>query len=233
MSVRAVTFDCAQTLIGVDWRPAVMAVECAHDAGLAFDHIVAAEAYDRLLRSCWPEFRELNLSRDEETVNAFWLRLTLEWAEICGLPSTKVAEIVARSEEKLFGTASTVFALYDDVVPCLEHLRSAGLKLGVISNWDISLHKTLRSFGLYEYFDTVVASMEEGMEKPDPMLFRIALERLGVEPSETVHVGDNPLDDLSGAKSAGIRCYVIDRANPSTASVYISSLLELPARLGM
>ena len=96
MTVEAVTFDCAQTLIGVDWRPAVMAVECAHEAGLVFDHIAAAQSYDRLLRSTWPEFRELNQSRNEEVVNAFWLRLTLKWAEASGLPSTKVAEIIGR-----------------------------------------------------------------------------------------------------------------------------------------
>jgi putative hydrolase of the HAD superfamily len=233
VSVRAVTFDCAQTLVAVDWRPAVLAVECAHEVGLIFDHIAAAEAYDRLLRARWPAFRELNLTRDEKVVDAFWRRLTLDWSEACGLPTVKVADIVAVSEERLFGSASTVFTLFDDVVPCLERLKKAGLRLGVVSNWDISLHKTLRAFGLSPYFDVVVASMEEGVEKPDPRIFAIALERMGVDPSETVHVGDNPLDDLSGARGAGIKGYVIDRANPMTANVYLSTLLDLPERLGL
>lgn len=232
-TLKAVTFDCAQTLIAVDWRPAVLAVECAIGIGLKFNESEAAQAYDNLLRSRWTEFQDLNLLRNEEETDAFWHRMSLDWAEACGFPSTKVAEIVALAEEKLFGQDSAVFSVFSDVVPTLKTLKSRGLKLAVVSNWDISLHKTLRIFGLSEYFDVVVASMEEGFEKPDPRLFRVALDKLGVEPHEAVHVGDNPLDDLKGAKSVGMKAFVIDRGPHSAANIYLSSLTELPEKLGL
>lgn len=232
-TTKVVTFDCAQTLIAVDWRPAALAVECAIAVGLNFNEQEAGPVYDKLLRSRWAEFQELNLQRDERETDAFWHRLSLDWAEAYGLPATRVADMVALAEERLFGDQSTVFSLFDDVVPCLEALKAAGIRLGVVSNWDISLHKTLRVFGLYDYFEAVVASMEEGIEKPDQRLFQIALDRLGAQPHESVHVGDNPLDDLKGAKSAGMRAYVIDRGQHAPGNVYLSSLSELPGRLGL
>lgn len=225
---RFVTFDCAQTLVDVDWRPAALAVACATDLGLKFDVIAAGEAYDRLLRTRWTEFRELNLERDEKLTDEFWHRLSLDWCEACGLPSARVADLVARAEERLYGPQSEVFRVYPDVVPCLEALRRAGIRLGVISNWDISLHRTLRSLGLTTYFDVVIASLEEGVEKPEAQLFQIALERLGARPEETLHVGDNPIDDLLGAQRVGIRCRLIDRSAPRSEGHVLATLLDLP-----
>lgn len=231
--IQAVSFDCAQTLIEVDWRPAMLAVECAQEAGLEFDDVEAASAYDRLLRRGWGEFQDLNRTRDETLTDAFWHRLTAEWAREMNFPTTSVEPLLSIAEQRLFGDASTVFSLYPDVVPCLDALRRAGLKMAVVSNWDISLHKTLRRFGLSDYFLVVVASMEEGIEKPDTRIFEVALSRLGVSPSACVHVGDNPVDDLMGAKRAGMRGFVIDRAVASDGGVYLNSLTDLPGRLGL
>lgn len=233
MNVEAVSFDCAQTLIAVDWRPAMLAVECAQEAGLEFDDVSAASRYDTLLRRGWAEFQELNRSRDEAQTDAFWHRLTMAWAQEMEFPLESVEPLLSIAEKRLFGEGSSVFSLYPDVVPCLDVLRQAGLRMCVVSNWDISLHKTLRCFGLYDYFDTVVASMEEGFEKPDTRIFEVALSRLGVSSNTCVHVGDNPVDDLMGAKRAGMRGYVIDRDSVSDGGVYLSSLSELPGRLGL
>ncbi len=233
MSIRAVTFDCAQTLIAVDWRAAVLAVQSARDTGLNFDQSSAAVKYDTILRDRWNDFREINLSRDPAAADAFWYSVCQDWAAECGFPDSSVAGIVAAAESRLYGECSTVFALYDDVVPCLESLQSAGIKMGIVSNWDVSLHRTLERFGLAGYFDTVVASMEEGVEKPDPRIFEIALKRLGVDASEALHVGDNPMDDLRGARTAGMRAFVVDRGPHAPGEIYLNSLLELPGRLGI
>ena len=80
-----------------------------------------------------------------------------------------------------------------------------GVRMAIVSNWDNSLHRTLRMFGLTEYFEHVVASLEEGVEKPEARIFQIALERAGVEPGDALHVGDNPIDDWQGAKNVGMR----------------------------
>lgn len=233
MTVKAVTFDCAQTLIAVDWRPAMLAVECATAAGLSFGELEAASTYDRLLRGAWAEFRELNLTRNESLTDAFWHRLTERWAHEMGFPVAAVEPMLSIAEEKLFGDDSQVFSLYDDVVPCLQTLKQAGVRMGVVSNWDISLHKTLRRFALTQYFEVVVASMEEGYEKPDERIFQVALDGLGIAAGECVHVGDNPVDDLMGAKRVGMRGYVIDRSQGPGSNVYLSRLTDLPEKLGL
>ena len=229
--IKAVTFDCAQTLIGVDWKPAALAVRCAELAGFSFDKLGAAGTYDRLLRASWAEFQDLNLTRDCTQTDAFWMRLTETWADQCGFPAGSAQSIVDIAEQELYGPRSSVFSLYDDVVPCLDQLQSAGLQMAVVSNWDISLHRTLRSFGLSDYFETVVASMEIGIEKPDERIFRAALEKLGVLPTEALHVGDNPLDDYRGARGAGMDAVVIDRQTNSTSRVFLKSLSDLAERL--
>ncbi len=229
----AITFDCAQTLVKVDWQPAVLAVKSAKRAGIDFDTVPAAEIYERKLRTRWPEFMELNKRRDEKVLATFWRELTNDWLEEAGMPVEKTDDVVKHANNLLFGEGSEVFQLYDDVLPCLKALREGGFRMAVISNWDNSLHRTLRMFGLAEYFEHVVASMEEGVEKPDPRLFHITLDRLGVEPDKDIHVGDNPLDDWQGAKSAGMRALIIDRDNPEPSHVRITSLAQLPEAVGL
>lgn len=233
MRPQLVTFDCAQTLVRVDWQPAMIAVESASRAGMAFDRQVAAEVYDRKLRSRWPEFMQLNLQRDEGVLADFWHRLTVDWMTEAGLPHARAEEVVAHANEMLFGPESTVFTLYDDTLECLQSLRTAGVRMAVVSNWDNSLHRTLRMFGLTEYFEHVVASLEEGVEKPEPRIFHIALERAGVAPGDALHVGDNPVDDWQGARNVGMRALLIDREATERSDVRITSLCQLVEVLGI
>jgi len=86
----------------------------------------------------------------------------------------------------------------------LGELRRRRLRLACVANWDVTLSVTLARAGLACCFDTVVSSAEAGASKPDPRPFRLALERLGVEPARAVHCGDEPAD-AAGAAAAGLR----------------------------
>lgn len=90
------------------------------------------------------------------------------------------------------------FTWIDGALDALERLRSRGLVVGVVSNWDISLHERLAPLAL-----TVVTSAEAGARKPDSAVFRLALERLGVAADRTLHVGDTSADE-KGARAAGL-----------------------------
>jgi putative hydrolase of the HAD superfamily len=83
-------------------------------------------------------------------------------------------------------------------------LRERGLRLAVVANWDSALPEHLDRLGLARHFDTIVTSAEAGVPKPDPAIFRLALERLGAEPARALHVGDEPVDE-EGARSTGMR----------------------------
>jgi putative hydrolase of the HAD superfamily len=82
-------------------------------------------------------------------------------------------------------------------------LAGAGLKLAVVSNWDVGLHDHLRALGLDALFDVVVTSAEAGAPKPSPRIFERALALLDVAAGDAVHVGDADAD-AEGALAAGL-----------------------------
>ena len=91
-----------------------------------------------------------------------------------------------------------------DVVPALQQLRALGLRLVVVSNANGRLRRLFDRVGLAAYFDVVLDSFEWGVEKPDPRLFEIALERSGADRARTAHVGDLFHIDVAGARAAGL-----------------------------
>ena len=95
------------------------------------------------------------------------------------------------------------FRAIDGVLPALDRLAVAGLPLAVVANWDIGLHEHLARLGMTERFVAILTSAEAGAEKPNPRIFGLALDRLGVRPDEAVHVGNEDVDRL-GALAAGL-----------------------------
>ncbi|SRR5712692_1742387 len=100
----------------------------------------------------------------------------------------------------------------DDVPPALDRLRALGLRLVVVSNANGTLKSMLARLGLDHRFDVLLDSHDEGVEKPDPRLFRLALDRAGARPETTVHVGDLYHVDVVGARAAGLRAILLDAA---------------------
>ena len=98
----------------------------------------------------------------------------------------------------------------EDVVPALARLSGLGLKLVVVSNANGALHRMFDRVGLTRYFDCICDSCVEGVEKPDPRFFRIALERAGASAARTLHVGDLYYVDVVGARNTGLRQMLID-----------------------
>lgn len=101
----------------------------------------------------------------------------------------------------------------DTVVPALGRLRALGLRLVVVSNANGTLHTAFERLGLMSHFDCVLDSHVEGIEKPDPRFFQIALERAGALAESTLHVGDLYQIDVCGARAAGLRAVLLDPAN--------------------
>ncbi len=121
---------------------------------------------------------------------------------------------------------SIAFEAYPDAAPAMDELRAMGLRLVCVSNWDCNLPAVLAGIGLAGRFDGIVASATAGVRKPDPAIFRRALELAGCEAAEAVHVGDSP-EDVHGAEAAGIRVLRIDRDGGGD----VRSFAEIPALL--
>lgn len=127
------------------------------------------------------------------------------------------------------------YAVFEDVVPMLRRLRDAGLRLGIISNFEEWLERLLDQLGVREYFDVRVISGVEGMEKPDPRIFELAMSRAGVDAASSVYVGDSPKFDVEPAAALGMLPVLIDRRErfPDAPGTRITSMQELPGVLGL
>jgi putative hydrolase of the HAD superfamily len=160
--------------------------------------------------SSWPALRDLR--RRCAAVVEDHLRTALPPADV---------------EEALLGAVR--FRPYPEVPAVLATLRERGARLAVVSNWDVSLHDVLERTGLRPLVDSVVISAEEGVAKPDPAIFRTALERLGADATAALHVGDSVEHDVAGARAAGLEAVLVarDGARAPAGVRTIASLDEL------
>lgn len=131
----------------------------------------------------------------------------------------------------------TCCALFPGAEEVLKQLRQSGLRLGIITNGSDQFQlRTIQALGIEAYFSTILTSGAEGVKKPDAEIFRRACNRLGVEASETVFVGDHPVVDIEGARNAGLTA-IWKRDDfwppPTAADGQISDLRELPGLIHM
>lgn len=124
--------------------------------------------------------------------------------------------------------------LCDDVAELLAAVEAAGLKVGVLSNFDSRLPGILDGLGLQSLLPKTLYSTTIGHAKPAPEAFLAICGRLEVAPGACLHVGDNRVADLEGAEAAGLKALLLDRRprsrhNPKLAS--IQSLAELAQQL--
>lgn len=122
--------------------------------------------------------------------------------------------------------------LFSDVRRCLDELSAQRRLLGVVSNSDseASVRALLERAGIASYFARLVSSGTEGVEKPDPEIFRRAVERLAVKPEETVYVGNLARTDAGGARAAGLHGIWLNREGWGYGEdpPEVTSLLEVP-----
>ncbi len=191
--VDAVTVDGYGTLLQLhDPAPRLRAALAA--LGVDRDEAAVADAFLAEARHYRP--RALR-GRDPESLAA--LRL-----ECVGVFLDALGEAIPPGDFVDAFVDALVFEPVAGAVETLERLRARGLRLAVVANWDCALSEHLDRAGLAPFFDVVVSSARAGFAKPDPRIFELALDELGVPASRALHVGDEPLDE-EGARAAGLR----------------------------
>jgi putative hydrolase of the HAD superfamily len=212
--LRAITFDVGGTLIQ-PW-PSVghIYAEVAARHGI---HNIPVESLDRQFANSWKNLRDFNYTPSE------WHSLVNQTFQ--GLTQVPVSD-------NLFSDLYARFAqddawhIFDDVLPALEFLHSCGLKLGIISNWDERLRPLLHQLNLERFFQTIVVSCEAGACKPSGAIFRQTAEKLDLQPSQILHIGDSPGLDVGGASAAGLQSLLLSRDElPKPGQ--LNSLLDL------
>ena len=224
---RAVFFDVGETLV----HPAPSFPELfARIVELEGHHVVSEDVLEAS-RAVTDRFSQA--SRDDERwttsperSRAFWISVYELMLDALELPSGDGLR------EMLYAafTDRANYALFDDVGPALERLAAEGYVLGLISNFEAWLDDLLADLGVREAFTVRVISGIEGMEKPDPRIYRLALERAGIEPREAVYVGDSPEFDVDPPAALGMFPVLIDRRGRHVGHVgaRITDMAQLP-----
>ena len=155
----------------------------------------------------------------EATAEASFERIKqFDAAVLASLGHPDLPDAVFRRVEAAFLERSAWY-VYPDVVPAIEGLAAAGLRMAIISNWLWGGHELLHSLELARHFEALVISARVGYNKPHPQIFEHALAALEVAPVDALHVGDSYQADVVGARGVGITPVLIDRRQPDGARV--------------
>jgi HAD superfamily hydrolase (TIGR01509 family) len=149
-------------------------------------------------------------------------------------PSPGLSTDAERAEVKAWHDQHCLWEdVIDGVRPSLRRLRAAGLRLAAVSNSNGTLQRLFDRLGFTASFEVILDSQVLGIEKPDPRIFRLALEKLGADASAALHVGDLYNVDVVGARAAGVGPVLVDEAGlyPDADCPRVQSLAELAAHL--
>jgi len=230
MRFRAVFFDAGETLVHPAPSFAKLFAQVVTREGYPRDSVAISEG----LAMVTDEFRRASdehalWTTAPERSRRFWLGVYDRFLDVLDLPRDDgLADTLYRAF-----TDRTNYASFDDVGSALEALRDAGLKLGVISNYEAWLEDLLLDLELTSLLSVRVVSGIEGVEKPDPAIFHLALQRIGLPASDVVYVGDVPDFDIDPAAAVGMFPVLIDRRgrHPDFTGPRVSDLRQLPALL--
>ncbi|GAA4035003.1 HAD-IA family hydrolase [Allokutzneria multivorans] len=163
--------------------------------------------------------------RSAERHRAVWTRMMTESAD--GFRADADPELLGESLYACLADPGS-WPAYPDTASVLKTLHADGVKIGVVSNigWDI--RPSFAELGVTDLIDSFVLSCEHDSVKPEPDLFRIACEELGVEPSRTLFVGDDPVKDGAAAR-VGLAVYVLPHTRHRDRPRGLDAVLSLTA----
>jgi len=211
-TLKAIFFDAAGTLFylprGVGYHYALV----ARELGLKWD----SAQLDRAFNNAWntmPSRPAIDGPRGNDDKG--W------WRQLVDLVLNDVAPAMDELDRDNFFeivyehfAEAGVWELYPEVPEVLENLQPR-FELAVVSNFDGRLRMIFEQLGVSKFFKQVFLSSELGADKPDPEIFRRALNVIQLQPHEVLHVGDDSERDWKAAASAGLSIFELDRKKGS------------------
>jgi HAD superfamily hydrolase (TIGR01549 family) len=151
--------------------------------------------------------------------------LIIDVLKAFGLKSQMIKSDVRKAVDKGLATRRTKW--YEDAPNTLSLLRKRGYKLGLVSNTHWRYPESFRN-EVQKIFDVITLSYEHGHAKPHPSIFLVTLKKLQLLPNRCLHVGDDPIADIEGAKDVGMKTAFIKRkARRAKADINVKELNQL------
>jgi putative hydrolase of the HAD superfamily len=225
VDVDAVLFDAGGTLLRLDY--AFMRA-CARRRDHHVDDAALARGEAAVRREIDARAAQTGGPRDRDADRvAGYFQAVLERAGV----DCAAADAIATDLAVEHARANLWRVAMPGAATALAALRARGFRVGVVSNADGRVAALLHAAGLAPHLEAIVDSHLEGVEKPDPEIFRRALARIGVPAERTVYVGDIFAIDVLGARAAGLAAILIDEtgAYADIECPRIAALAELLA----
>lgn len=200
VGLEALVLDAGNTLVFLEMDAVA---EVARQEGVAVDPARLAQVEGAAKRRYE---QELAAGADHEDGWRLYLTTLLVEAGVEPEPAAALIAPLRASHDQL----NLWRRVPSDLKPALTQARALGLRLGVVSNSEGKLTQLFEHVGLDGAFEVVVDSALEGVRKPDPAIFRLALTRMGLAAERTIYAGDIPSVDVDGALAAGMRAALID-----------------------
>lgn len=205
--MRAVFLDAGNTLLRMNYG--VIAAElAARGIRVTPDAVQRAEWLARVRLDVEVLARRApGASTENHSTSGRYLRFLLEGLEVRDETTVEALGAWRRAYNPPVGLWNTADP---DAEAALRLLQISGARAAVISNSNGSVRSILETLGLAGYLEFVIDSSEVGVEKPDPRIFRLALERAGIGPDDAVYIGDLYSVDVVGARAVGMDAVLLD-----------------------
>jgi len=215
--LRAVLFDAAGTLIELRENVGETYTRIARRFGVDVPAWRVDDAFARILSRAPARVSATGNAAETERTERDWWRDVVRSTFLAADSTARFSDF-ERYFETLYAAFSEASAwrCRAGCLDALRALRGRKLALGIVSNFDRRLPRLLAGLGIDGYFDAVVLPSDAGAEKPDPRIFRFALDRMRIPAENAVFVGDSNDRDLAGARAVGMRA--IDVGSLATLS---------------
>jgi HAD superfamily hydrolase (TIGR01509 family) len=200
---RAVLFDAGNTLLRMNYAAIAVHLD-SRGRAVAVDAIEEAELRARVRLDA---DLARGVSTEGRAAQDRYLVYLLEGLGISDRDEIEAAAAFRRS----YNAPAGLFCVADPhALPAIRRVKAAGLVAGVVSNSNGWVRTLLDGAGLGAELDFVIDSAVVGVEKPDPKIFRLGVERAGVDAREAVYIGDLYSVDVLGSRAAGLGAILLD-----------------------
>ena len=200
---KAVIFDYIGTLVNCKGYSMDASKEKLYKALLNEGFDVAKDSFMKAYSVAHEKYRKVRYEQLREVTNAIWVAEALA---SLGFEVTPDDSRVKAALNVFFQDFIDALEVREGAKKLLKQAR-AQCKVGLISNFTHApvIYSSLRQLGIDHFFNAVVVSEETGWRKPSCHIFEGALEKLRVQANQAIYIGDSPIEDIKGAKEAGLK----------------------------